>query len=468
MALAALAAGAGCATAPASAPAAGLRYLVRFEPGADAGLRVEITGALPPGAWRLEGAPGELPLRLEDATGEVLARSIGPEGVVVLPEGVRRASYRYPLAEAERRFGGDLERGFRGDDASWLVASASYLLRPPGPDRPLEVRFEGPPDGPPPLVPGDDARARDLAVSRFHAFGGRRRTVEVGGSRLELAVLAPSGGLASTDDELAAWVRQAAEEVLTVSPAFPLPRVPITFVPAADLRAASPFGMARAGTVAILVGERAQPRDLRRDWVLVHELMHFVHPRFATLDGPGALEGASPVWLTEGLATYLSILGRLRSGRMSEEEAWGEVLDGATAGRLRAGDATLLALANAMHQVHAYRSVYWGGALFALDLDLTLRRASEGQPSPRALDDVMTALREVRREVTLDDLRRTVDGLAGAHVFDAVLARHVEGPALAGAADLLARLGVREGPAGRASLGDGPLAAARAALALRR
>lgn len=397
---------------------------------------------------------------------------IGPEGAAVLPPDLRRIAYRYPLAEAERRFGGDLERGLRGDEGSWLVASACYLLRPPDPDHPIEVTFDVPRGAPPPLAPDDDDRARDLAVARFHTFGGRRRTVEVGGCRFDLAILAPPDGLAATDDELAAWARQAAEEVLTVSPTVPLPRIPITFVPAPELRVASPFGMARAGTVALLVGAEARAADLRRDWVLVHELMHVVHPRFAPLEGPGALDGASPVWLTEGLATYLSVLARMRSGRMSEEEAWSEVLDGALDGRRRAGDADLLSLADAMHQVHAYRSVYWGGAVFALDLDLTLRRATAEQPAPRALDDVMTDLRALGRTVRLGDLRRCVDRLARARVFDAVLARHVDGPALSGAADLLGRLGVREasreGRRARARLVDAPLAGARAALARRR
>lgn len=453
------------AAAPVTTPAARFGYTVRFVPGPDAALEVEVQrGAAPAGAWTFGVEPPGGPLGLqvlddEDAPDVKIVE--GPS--IAVPPSATRFAYRYPLAHAHAHSGGDLQRGCRGDDGSYVLSGTSYLLRPVAlPDGlRVDLAFEG--DAP--LVAGVLHGGRDLparaalTVGSFHTFGGRRHSIEVDDATVDIAILGAPDDLAAIDAELVEWVRQAASEVLTIAPGFPLRRVPVTLIPSPGVRAASPFGMALGGTVAIFVGGDASVRDLQRDWVLVHELTHFAHPAF--LDGPEL----PAVVLSEGLATYLSLLARLRSGRIDETAAWSELLGGATDGRRRAGDASLPELARAMHQVHAYRSVYWGGALLALDLDLTLRRATEGRV---ALDDAVFELRRRERAARLDDLRQVVDALAGRRVFAAVLARHRDGPCLATAPDLLERLGIVEHWRGRAKLVDGPDADLRRSLAERR
>jgi hypothetical protein len=449
------------AAAPVATPTARFGYTVRFVPGPEAALEVEVQrGAAPAGPWTFGVEPPGGPLGLQvldDERAPDVTIVAGPS--VVVPPHATRFAYRYPLARAHAHSGGDLQRGCRGDDGSYVISGTSYLLRPAAlPDGlRVDLAFEGEA----PLLAGVLHGGRDLparaalAVGSFHTFGGRRHRFEVDGATVDVAILGAPGDLAATDAELVEWVRQAASEVLTIAPGFPLRRVPVTLIPSPGVRAASPFGMALGGTVALFVGGGASARDLQRDWVLVHELTHFAHPAF--LDGPEL----PAVVLSEGLATYLSLLARLRSGRTDETAAWSELLDGAADGRRRAGDASLPELARRMHQLHAYRSVYWGGALLALDLDLTLRRATDGRV---ALDDVVFELRRRERAATLDDLRQVVDALAGRRVFAGVLARHRDGPCLATAPDLLERLGVVERWRGRAQLVAGPELALRRSL----
>lgn len=408
-------------------------------------LSVAVLGSsLPVGRWRMEPSGADLQVAVSAADGRRTRVALDAAGGFVVPPDSTGLAYEYSL----RPGGGDLRRG-AGGPGGWVAMSTSYLLRPDAPPAGMRVGLETS-DA---LLPWTfqeqvDLPGAALAQPRFHAFGGRRRRVEAGGATLEVAVLAREGELAAHDDDLSEWVGQAMREVLTVAPSLP-PRLTIALVPYPDFSGASPFGMQSWGTVAVLTGTRAERDDFRRDWVLVHELMHLVHPPFEA------------TWLTEGFATYLAILGRLRSERLAEEGAWWEVLDGATDGRRRAGDAGLLELDRALHVVHAYRSVYWGGAVFALDLDLTIRKATGGT---RSLESLMDALRG-QGVVSLDRLQQATDALTGARTFDAVLARHTEGPALSSASGLLGRLGVVWGAGERVALvDDAPDASLRAAL----
>lgn len=419
---------AGCVAAapPAASAAPWLTYAVRFEGSA---LHVRVEGDLPAGRWSAVSGRRVIHVEADDGVRRI------EDGEVTLPAGLRRLSYRFELGDE------DLLGGVRAP-AGCVVGSDRYLLLPDA-DARIAVTAV---DGLFPWTPGERLAPAALRRPRFHAFGGRRRTVEVRGGVVEVALLDAFG---ASDDDLAAWVRQAAEEVSTVRAGeLPLSPVTITVLPSFGREGASPFGMQSWGTVAVLVNVAADRDDLRQDWVLVHELMHLAAPTFE--------EGAH--WLTEGVATYLSVLGRLRSGRMTEAEAWWEVLDGATAGRRRAGEAGLLELNRALHMVHAYRSVYWGGALFALDLDLTIREVTRGA---RDLCGLLESLRAGPGPVTLERLRQATDALTGARTFDAVLARHTEGPALASAERLLGELGVTSRPDGRGvALRDEPRRAA--------
>jgi predicted metalloprotease with PDZ domain len=89
-----------------------------------------------------------------------------------------------------------------------------------------------------------------------------------------------------------------------------------------------------------------------------------------------------------------------------------------------------------MHELHRYRAVYWGGALFALELDVELRRAGS------SLDAVLGALLRTGPEASLEDFSREVDALAGRALYAELATNHLEGHAFRALAPLLSRLGV--------------------------
>ena len=433
----------GCASAPPAAPDGALRYALRYD---GSGLEVEVElPADAPRRWHVADWQGR-PRQVVCEPGGALPIA---DGEVALPPGARVVRYRYPF---------DHDAGFKGGvggHGGHLVAGARYLLKPVGlrRTRPVVVRAD-----PQALLPWtlDQGEARlrgaDLLWTGFHTFGARRRTLTHAQGSLELAIL--PGGDPGDDDRLAAWIRTAWEELLTCAPTFPAKRLAVTLVPVRGSRRIG-FGQllhSRPPTIAIEVGTAVGDETLREDWVAVHELSHALHPRF---------EPHTP-WLSEGLATYWQVVARIRSGRFTPARGWQHLAWGVRTGRRRAGGRSLEQLSARMHQWHAYRAVYWGGTLVALELDLAIRQASDGA---RSLDDALAALRAGGRPASLDALAAAVDAAAGRPVYAEVTQALLRGgPALADGPQRLKALGIVEGD-GLARLDDAaPGAALRRAL----
>jgi hypothetical protein len=122
------------------------------------------------------------------------------------------------------------------------------------------------------------------------------------------------------------------------------------------------FGRTQAGggvTIMIEVGAAVDQRRLFDDWVLVHELIHsgmpFVRPR--------------ATWFMEGAATYIEPIIRARAGWKTEEEVWHEWVT-----QMPQGEGVF---ARGLAQAGG-RENYWGGAIFMLLADLSIRRDSDG------------------------------------------------------------------------------------------
>jgi hypothetical protein len=420
---------AGCAAAPRPAVqpvASTLRYQVRFDPAG--ALQVEVRGFGPDErSWRFarRGRARDLELQRGDGWEPF---EVAPGGPEELPAGVRALRYVYDL------IGGDLTAG-AGTEGGYLVDGRAYLLRPDRlrGDRRVEASFFG---GSPVVVPWDlgsgvaHLEGRDLWDPGFHTFGVEPEPIELPGGTLELLVL-PSAER-PPPEELRAWIEQAGRELLTARAELPYPRTPVTLVPLPGQSDASPFGkvlMSRPPTVALYVGGRARGEDFAADWVAVHELFHLAEPRFR----PGV------AWLSEGIATYYQGLARLRSGRLPSSTAWRYLREGVRRGQAQARGRSLLELSERMHELRAYQAVYWGGALFALELDLELRRRAGGEGG---LDALLEELLAAGSEATLEGFARAVDRAAGAPLWAELEASHLEGPALGSAGRLLGRLGL--------------------------
>jgi hypothetical protein len=354
--------------------------------------------------------------------------------------------------EVISQWGRSLDSGM-GEGEAWLLSGRSWLVRPhrATPEQRVELRVEGV-QALLPWAPGPGGVYRltglDLVDSGFHGFGGRRCGVAVEGAMLEVGIL---GDMERAGDEvLCAWVRQAAVELLTVRPRPPTPRATVLVMPVPGTEAAGLFGMvlwSNPPSIALLVGEQASPESFAGDWVAVHELMHLAHPAFIP----------RVAWLSEGLATYFAELGKARSGRQSRERAWEELVEGFARGREQAGPRTLEQVVSAGR---LYQGIYWGGALFALHLDMELRQRSNNQ---HCLEEVLERLGGSGSLSTLEAFGAEVDAVAGQPLFHSLLERHLPRPAFAEQQALLRSLGVLP-VAGGVQLTPAPLAHLREAL----
>src|SRR4029077_9648918 len=130
-------------------------------------------------------------------------------------------------------------------------------------------------------------------------------------------------------DAFVHWVHMAAEAVTAFYGQFPVPHVDIEISP--DRGHGIHDGTAYAhdgGLITVSVGRNTTQSELDEDWVMTHEMVHFAFPR---LD-------ESPQWLEEGLATYVEPIGRVRTGSLTRERVWGDLVHGLPQGLPKAGD----------------------------------------------------------------------------------------------------------------------------------
>ncbi|RKG67079.1 hypothetical protein D7V80_17505 [Corallococcus sp. CA054B] len=437
-----------CASVPVAAPwedTAVLRYNLRYTNDPTPGLDVEL---LLPQSVSSEPRPFSLnfifqqPGRVEsmvttDDGGNRLEFTPGARGSLQFRKGTRTVRYRYPLAASGQRVGRHLFGGM-GEGDAWHVAGKAYLLIPA--NVPPGLRVELTVSGADALLPwkaGDDGvyhlRGEDLIDAGFHAFGGRRCEARVGASVVEVAVLGRFTHL--TDADLCAWLEHAGREVVTVRKAFPYPRVTVRVIPVPGKATPGDFGMtlwSAPPSISILVGQDATTASFSRDWVAVHEMLHLTHPALVPREA----------WLTEGLATYYTELARMRSGRQTAQQAWQELANGFARGQAAARSRPMKEV---VAEEGNFMGIYWTGALFALHLDVELRRVTNGRAW---LEDVLELLATRGSTATLESFGDAVDTVAGQPLFDALLARHLPKPAFSELNPLLEDLGVRIDPGG--------------------
>jgi hypothetical protein len=305
-----------------------------------------------------------------------------------------------------------------------LVASPNVWLWRPA-LRPLKLRATlslSLPDGlnaSLPFVPtGGSGHTYELPDSVFafdsHAAFGRFQEIESerDGVRAHGALL---GNLAGLDRPAAErWLRDAVRIAAQSDGHFPAAALHVLAIPSGA--GAEPFGsIARGGGASVLmfVPDSYDRERLARDWVLPHELSHLLLPFVRSEDA----------WLAEGLATYYQELTRARAGVITESEALANIARALRSAQHEGTGRTLCEESRAMHQTHAYRAVYWGGAGALLVADLALRKESQGALT---LDDLLTRIRGEARMApaySARELLARMDELAHSQLFRALGAR---------------------------------------------
>ena len=156
------------------------------------------------------------------------------------------------------------------------------------------------------LYLGLHASLSRAAEPRIEAISDTEFAFELDDSRINVRIR--DRVLRDKKDMLLDWVVYSAEAVRDYYDRFPVDSVDI------DLQVAGGravrFGRAFGGEhprLRIVVGENVTPETLRRDWIMVHEMVHL-----AMADVPQEHR-----WLLEGLATYVESIARARRGDLA-------------------------------------------------------------------------------------------------------------------------------------------------------
>ncbi len=238
------------------------------------------------------------------------------------------------------------------------------------------------------------------AAPAIDAIDGDRFVFELGGSRIDVQikdrVLREKRGI------LLDWVVYSAETVVQYYGRFPVRTVDINLQVTGGhaVRFGQAFG-GKSPRLRIVVGENVTPEMLRRDWILVHEMVHL-----AMADVPWAHR-----WLLEGLATYVESIARAQREHLSEEFIWRNFIERMPQGLPQAGD-------RGLDRTPTWGRTYWGGAIFCLLADVEIRRLTNNEKSLRdALRGVLDAGLSMHASATAMEVFEAGDRAIGVDVL---------------------------------------------------
>ncbi|HEX7840587.1 MAG TPA: hypothetical protein VF469_24075 [Kofleriaceae bacterium] len=198
------------------------------------------------------------------------------------------------------------------------------------------------------------------------------RSVALLGGQIEIAI--EDGPLDVSRAELTAWVSKAASAVTAYFGKFPVPHYRIVIEPVSGRSGVlSGTTWAEGGAHSrIHLGEHTSARDLDRDWVMTHEMVHTAFP-----DQP-----PSHSWIEEGISTYVEPLARSWAGNYPTAKVWTDLVDGLPNGLPRDGD-------RGLDHTQTWGRTYWGGAMFCLIADIEIRERTHGR---RGLVDALRGI----------------------------------------------------------------------------
>jgi len=223
------------------------------------------------------------------------------------------------------------------------------------------------------------------------------------------------------------WVRRSASIVSGYYGTFPVgtASIRVTAVEGGGVR----NGRATADPaprIDLRVGRSVTADELLHDWVLVHEMTHLALPEV----------GRAHAWLAEGLATYVEGVARVQSGNLDARDLWREDVASMPKGLPQAGD-------EGLDRTHTWGRTYWGGALFCLAADVTIRERSG---NARGLQDALRAILQRSGGMVaswpVERVFATGDAATGTTVLSELYEAMREAPTVPDLAGLWRRLGI--------------------------
>ncbi len=188
-----------------------------------------------------------------------------------------------------------------------------------------------------------------------------KHALHVGGADMDVALLAIPPSVDGA--ELAQWVGEAASMVADYfGGEFPAPHSLVAVTRRGrGAHVATALGRGGAG-ILWPISRRGHMSELRKGWVLVHEMVHFVWPQVAERHH----------WIEEGLASYLEPWVRHRAGVIDLATVFADLRRGLPMGQPKEGD-------RGLDNTPTWGRTYWGGALFCFVADLEIRRRTHGK-----------------------------------------------------------------------------------------
>jgi hypothetical protein len=238
----------------------------------------------------------------------------------------------------------------------------------------------------------------------YDAFDKLAKTdLEVPGGMIHVG-FAP-GDLVLPKDKILDWVKASAKAVSTYYGRFPVKSLRLLFVPVDGprVRGGTTWGY-RGAAIRMMLGQTSREDDLRRDWVMVHEMVHTALPDMEERYN----------WLSEGLAVYVEPIARVQAGDLTAEEIWLAMMRDMPKGLPQAGD-------QGLDNTDTWGRKYWGGAMFCLTADIEIRKATGNR-------------------LGLQDAMRGVLAAGGSHEVDWSIERILSTADKAVGVDILTRL----------------------------
>jgi hypothetical protein len=252
--------------------------------------------------------------------------------------------------------------------------------------------------------------------------------LDVRGSTLCVLIDDPAEGLRPM---LREWIERSARIVADFYARFPAPLVVLRIQ-------AGPGDGVRGGRttndsglmIQVSVGRDTTAGDLAADWVLVHEMVHLALPEI----------GRRHNWLAEGLAVYVEGIARAQFGNREIADVWSEYRRSMPLGLPHAGE-------GGMDQTPTWGRTYWGGALYCLQADVTIREQTRNRAGLQtALRAILNETGGYRAERDIDEVLRIGDAATGTRVLEDLYRANKAAPVTPDLALLWSRLGIPDDP----------------------
>ncbi len=205
--------------------------------------------------------------------------------------------------------------------------------------------------------------------------------LEVGGGAIDVTF--DSDHFELPQDTLLEWVKQSAHAVSGYFGKFPVEHASVRIAMGRRERVSNGRSWGNGGArTRIFVGQHATEADLKEDWILTHEMVHFGFP---------SVEDEHH-WIEEGTAVYVEPIARARMGALTPERVWGDMARDMPQGLPQDGD-------QGLDRTHTWGRTYWGGAMFCLLADVDIRK---GTGNRKGLQDALRAINHAGGSIETD------------------------------------------------------------------